>query len=153
MVGVRSMTEPNVLGNVSPAKFLFESGNTEIINLWRDEWNDGATISLMYENAASDDGQTFVVPAAHVFYLLSFTISKNSSAIQLSLQSNTSPDTATGGTTKARFYSEANNTSSTNPEPYDTCIKFVAGEYITPFQSPSGVNNVFFTGWGVLCDA
>ena len=146
------MTEPNVLGNVSPAKFLFESGNTEIINLFRDEWNDSATLSLMHESAGTDNGVTFVVPAAHSFYLLSFTISKNSSPIQLSLQSNTSPDTATGGTTKARIYSE-DNSSSPNPIPIPLCIKFVAGEYITPFQSPSGTVGVFFTGWGVLCDA
>ena len=64
------MTEPNVLGNVSPAKFLFDSGNTEIINLFRDEWNDSATLSLMHEDAGVLAGQTFIVPAAHVFYLL-----------------------------------------------------------------------------------
>ena len=144
------MTEPNVLGNISPAKFIWETGNTDIINLWRDEWNDSATLSLMHEDAGVDNGQTFVVPASHVFYLLSFTISKNSSPVQCSLQSNTSPDTSTGGTTKARFYSE-DNSSSPNPTPYDICIKFVAGEYITPYNVSGG--NLFFTGWGVLCDA
>ena len=144
------MTEPNVLGNSSPAKFIWDNANTEIINLWRDEWNDGATLSLMHEDAGVDDGQTFVVPAAHVFWLLSFTITKQSSDVQVSIQSNTSPDTSTGGTTKARIFGDS-TVGWQNGAPVDLCIKFVAGEYITPYNSTGA--NVFYTAWGVLCDA
>ena len=151
MVGARGMTEPNVLGNVSPAKFLFDSGNTEIINLWRDDWNDSATLSLMYEDAGVLAGQTFIVPAAHVFYLLSFSIQKASSDVQLNIQSNTSPDTATGGTTKARIFQESTAVNADFSIPHAMCVKFVAGEYITPYAETGG--NVFFSGWGVLCDA
>ena len=62
------MTEPNVLGNVSPAKFLFDSANTEIINLFRDLWNDSDTsLSLMHEDAGTLNGQTYVVPSSRVF--------------------------------------------------------------------------------------
>ena len=144
------MTEPNVLGNISPAKFLFDSGNTEIINLFRDEWNDSATISLMHEDAGVLDGQTFVVPAAHVFYLLSIAITKQSSDVQLNIQSNTSADTSVGGTTKARIF-QSNTVGWQNGLPQALCIKFVAGEYVTPYFEGGG--NVFLNGWGVLCDA
>ncbi|SVD94783.1 uncharacterized protein METZ01_LOCUS447637, partial [marine metagenome] len=62
---------------------------------------------------------------------------------------NTSPDTATGGTTKARIFQEA--TLNWGGIPYAMCVKFVAGEYITPYAESGG--NVFFSAWGVLCDA
>ena len=150
MAGDGRMTEPNVLGNISPAKFLFDSGNTEIINLFRDEWNDGATISLMHEDAGVDNGQTYIVPASRVFYLLSFQISKSSSDVTLSIQSNTSPDTATGGTTKARIF-QSNTVGWQNGQLFPMCVKFVAGEYVTPYNAGGG--NVFYSAWGVECDA
>ena len=144
------MTEPNVLGNISPAKFLFESGNTEIINLFRDEWNDSATISLMKESAGTLAGVTYVVPANRVYYLLSIEITKLSSDVQLNIQSNTSADTAVGGTTKARIFQES-TVGWNNGAPHALCVKFVAGEYVTPYDE--GGNNIFFSAWGVECDA
>ncbi len=145
------MTEPDVLGNISPAKFLFDTGNTEIINLFRDEWNDNATISLMHEDAGVLDGQTYVVPSSRVFYLLSFSIEKmGSDDVELNIQSNTSPDTATGGTTKARIFQES-TVGWNQAVPHPMCVKFVAGEYITPYDEQS--SNVFYSGWGIECDA
>ena len=144
------MTEPNVLGNISPAKFLFGTGNTEIINLFRDEWNDGATLSLMKESAGTLAGITYVVPASRTFYLLSISITKLSTDVQLNIQSNTSPDTATGGTTKARIFQES-TIGWNQAVPHPMCVKFVAGEYVTPYDE-SGTN-IFFSAWGVECDA
>lgn len=144
------MTEPNVLGNISPAKFLWETGNTEIINLFRDEWNDSATLSLMKESAGTLAGITYQIPANRVFYLLSFQISKSGADVQLNIQSNTNPDTATGGTTKARIF-QSNTVGWQNGQLFPMCVKFVAGEYVTPYDE--GGSNVFFTAWGVECDA
>ena len=69
------MTEPNVLGNTSPCKFLFDSGNTSIVTLWKDSSTLNPT-SLHEELAASADGQDFLIPAAHVFYLMSMTFTQ-----------------------------------------------------------------------------
>jgi len=143
------MTEPNVLGNVSPAKFLWETGNTEIINLFRDEWNDSATISLMKESAGTLAGVTYVVPANRVFYLLSLEITKQGADVQLNIQSNTSADTSVGGTTKARIFQENSNDPSP-AHPHALCIKFVATEYVTPYFEAGG--NVYLAGWGIECD-
>jgi len=144
------MTDPNVYGNISPAKFLFDSGNTDLINLWRDEWNDGATISLMYEDSGTEAGQTYKVPASRIFYLLHFSITKASSDVKLNIQSNTSADTSTGGTTKHRIFMESTVADDNNGQ-YPMCVKFVAGEYITPYDEAGG--NVFFSAWGVEADA
>ena len=145
------MTEPNVLGNASPCKFLFETGNTEIITLWKD--SGSSPISLHHELAASVDGQDFVVPAAHVFYLMYMTFPNKESAGELKIQGNTSPDTVTGSTTKYQTYIPQNNPSASAPiwvMQETMCVKFVAGEYIT-IVSTSGDSNC--NGWGVLCDA
>ena len=143
------MTEPNVLGNISPAKFLFDSGNTEIINLWRDNWDTSGDLSLMKESAGTLAGVTYVVPAARVFYLLSFSLTKFNADVHLNIQSNTSPDTAVGGTTKARIFGEF--TDGWNAVPHPMCVKFVAGEYITPYDEQSV--RIFCEAWGVECDA
>ena len=145
------MTEPNVLGNISPAKFLFESGNTEIINLWRDDWNSTGTISLMQESAGTLAGQTYVVPANRICWLLSFSLTKFSADVRLNIQSNTSPDTAVGGTTKARIYGDITADEMSKALPHAMCIKFVAGEYITPYDEESV--RIFCEAWGVECDA
>ena len=146
------MIEPNVLGNVSPAKFLFDSANTEIINLFRDLWNDSDdALSLMHEDAGTLNGQTYVVPSSRVFYLLSFEIQRQYSDVQLNIQSNTTADTEVGGTTKQRIFQDTSAESASLLFPHALCIKFVAGEYITPYIESGG--QVFFTGWGVECDA
>ena len=150
MVGARRMTEPNVLGNVSIGKFLFESGNTEIINLWKDDFvvNDH---SLHEPSAGTTNGIIYVVPASRVLYLLSFGVDLIAGGnMDIDLMSNTTPDTATGGTTQQKFvYDNGSTVGSPNPTPI--LIKFVAGEYVTPIVT--GGNDYFCSGWGVECDA
>ena len=53
------MTEPNVLGNVSPAKFIWETGNTEIINLWRpDQYGGDDALHHMSEGTTNGKNNT-----------------------------------------------------------------------------------------------
>ena len=147
------MTEPNVLGNVSPAKFLFDSGNTEIINLWSPSL-DSATQSAHYPDSGTVNGQNFVVPAAHVFYLLNLSIPQCDQIGTFALQSNTSPDTATGGTTLLRriVINTIANPDDQGHLSEECCVKFNAGDYVT-LHLTSGNPNYFWLGWGVLCDA
>ena len=152
MAGARCMTEPNVLGNVSIGKFLFESGNTEIINLWKDAFatNDH---SLHEPSAGTTNGVIYVVPASRVFYLLSFGVELiNGGNIDIDLMSNTTPDTATGGTTQQKFtFESASPSVLSDVNPRQILIKFVAGEYVTPIVT--GGNDYMCSGWGVECDA
>jgi hypothetical protein len=155
MAGAGSMTEPNVLGNASPCKFLFETGNTSVVTLWKDS-DSSSPISLHEEDAGTADGQDFIVPAAHVFYLMSMTFTKKTSAGECKIQGNTSPDTSVGSTTKYQTFIPDNS-----PNAYGSlasmvilqeamCVKFVAGEYIT---ITTGSGDMLCNGWGVLCDA
>jgi len=149
------MTEPNVLGNISPAKFLFDSGNTEIINLWRQD--DGgetppAAQSFYYEDSGTENGQAYQVPVSKVFYLLFFRMWYTNGETDIALQGNTTIDTSTGGTTRARFKFPTMGTSENIDWKDDNplCVKFVAGEYITPV---GGSRDFYCTAWGVECDA
>ncbi len=154
MVGAERMTEPNVLGNISPAKFLFDSGNTEIINLWKPSRNN-AVETLHYPDSGTENGQDYQVPVGKVFYLLFFQVSYSTSNTTVNIQSNTSVDTSTGGTTLWKNAISDNDPSSSAPidiQSYDLCLKFVAGEYITEYMSYSG-NDMFCVAWGVECDA
>ena len=148
------MTEPNVLGNVSPAKFLFDSGNTEIINLWSPSL-DTTDQSAHYPDSGTVNGQNFLVPVSHSFYLLNLSIPICDTAGTFALQSNTSPDTATGGTTLLRRSIVA---TIANPDDQghlneNCCVKFNAGEYVTLAETSGNNPNFFWLGWGVLCDA
>ena len=150
------MTEPNVLGNVSPAKFLFDSGNTEIINLWSPSF-DSTTQSAHYPDAGEVNGQDFVVPADHVFYLLNLSIPICDSAATFALQSNTTPDTATDGTTLL-IRSIVAAIAATSPLSQgslseDCCVKFDAADYVTLTETSGNNPNFFWLAWGVLCDA
>lgn len=147
------MTEPNVLGNVSPCKFLFDSGNTEIINLWRKSVSAGVE-SFYHESATTVNGVAYVVPANRVYYLLNFHMSFTSGQLDCALQGNTSVDTSVNGTTKARFRYPDIPTDGTVCQPLANpcCIKFVAGEYITPFDT-HGAGDFYCTAWGIECNA
>ena len=73
----------------------------------------------------------------------------NSGNMDIDLMSNTSPDTATGGTTQQKFiFDQSVAVLQSKPPIY---IKFVAGEYVTPIVT--GGNDYICTAWGVLCDA
>ena len=137
------MTEPNVLGNISPAKFIWEAGNTEIINLWRPD-QFGGDDALHHADSGTLNGIDYVVPASRVFYFLNFYMTEGSS-IDVAIQKDTSPDTTTG-TTLWRGFGLGN--SMTLDIGY---CKFVAGEYVNLNQTAG--SDCFFYGWGVECDA
>ena len=146
------MTEPNVLGNTSPCKFLFDSGNTSIVTLWKDSSTLNPT-SLHEELAASADGQDFLIPAAHVFYLMSMTFTQKNTAGEVKIQGNTVTDSSTGATTRYQTYVPDNSPSASAPivvMQENMCAKFVAGEYVI---ITSGSGDIRCNGWGVLCDA
>ena len=147
MAGVGRMTEPNVLGNISPAKFIFETGNTEILSLWSPTFLSGTyPLSFNRSSAGTLLGVRYQVPVGKVFYLLSLSFAENTATTKLRIQSNTTVDTATGGTTLFTDHILANLAKN-----YDVCLKFVAGEYITPHNE--NANDIFCMGWGVECDA
>ena len=148
------MTEPNVLGNVSPAKFIWENGNTEIINLWKGDSSSGGAAdytSLHHLSAGTTNGVAYQVPVNRVLYLLHFEADKNDAVNEVELQSNSSVDTNVGGTTQTKFFLSLNAGNSSPNNGWNFCIKFVAGEFVTPVLI-SG-NDWFCTAWGVECDA
>jgi len=145
------MTEPNVLGNISVGKFLFDSGNTEIINLWKPQFavNDE---SLHSPSAGTTNGAVYQIPVGKSFYLLAFGMELIASGnMDVDLMSNTTPDTATGGTTQQKFTIQLGAIGTSLLNPRQILIKFVAGEYITPIVT--GGNDYMCSGWGVECDA
>ena len=148
MVGAGSMTEPNVLGNISAAKFLWENGNTEIINLWRSS-NAGGDLAMNAPSAGTQNGVNYVVPAARVFYLLSFTMIEGSDE-DIEIQKDTLPNTTNGTTLWKSYHLVGGTTLYNNPQSMGYC-KFVAGEYVNINQVGGGT--MFCIGWGVECDA
>lgn len=145
------MTEPDVLGNISPAKFIWENGNTEIINLWRPD-QYGGDDALHHMSDGTTNGVDYVVPSSRVFYLLAFYFTEGTD-IDLEIQKDTSPDTTDGTTLWKGFALGAGGTAgnATNTQ-YDVgYCKFVAGEYVNMNQT-SG-SDCFITAWGVECDA
>jgi len=146
------MTDPNVLGNISPAKFLFDSGNTEIINLWKVNRSSGGADD--YTSLIDKSGSPYQTPVGKVFWLLFFQSDwVNSGDVEVDLESNSTVDTNVGGTkqTEFTFYASASTSPFVTQNTRHLGIKFVAGEYITPVLT-SG-NDWFCTAWGVECDA
>ena len=141
------MTEPNVLGNISPAKFLFDSGNTEIINLWKINRSSGGADD--YTSFIDKSGSAYKPAVGRTFYLLFFQSDwVNSGKIQIDLESNSTADTNVGGTKQTEWtFNSGEEIANTR----NLCIKFVAGDYMTPVLT-SG-NDWFGTAWGVECDA
>jgi len=145
------MTEPNVLGNISPAKFLFDSGNTQIINLWKPT-EDDSTQSAHFPNASTLNGQNYQVPVGKQFYLLYIHAPIASAAAHLYIQSNTNPDTATGSTTLFRLRGVV--VGDFRQHAAENCYaKFAAGEYVTITDPSGGGATYWWHGWGVECDA
>ena len=145
------MTEPNVLGNISPAKFLFDSGNTQIINLWKPT-EDTATESAHFPNASTLNGQNYQVPVGKQFYLLYIHVPIASADAHLYIQSNTNPDTATGSTTLFRLRIESQDPDRLHD--IENCYaKFAAGDYVTGHDDSGGGATYWWHGWGVECDA
>ena len=143
MVGAGRMTEPNVLGNVSAGKFLFDTGNTEIITLWNyDEF--GGNKSMMVESPGTSNGTQYIVPVGRVFYLLKIHIQYMVAATSFSIHRHTVQDSS-AGTCVFRY----EGTNANEQTVYDGMIKFNAGDYV---NRVGNVSDGFFTVWGVECD-
>ena len=140
------MTEPNVLGNVSGAKFIWENGNTEVINLWSAD-RFGGTKAMHSPSVGTTAGANYVVPVSRVFYLLYLDVNDNTNSVDFDIMKDTSPDVSTGTT----VLKEENSTL--HKEYNFGYIKFVAGEYINQVTTSGGSTDYVLCGWGVECDA
>jgi len=148
------MTEPNVIGNISIAKFLFESGNTKIINLWSPDPYNSTPLSMHTDSAGTTNGIDYECPAGKQFFLLNLKAPENAAFNDVDLMRNTTTDSSTGATTLQKFcFTKILGTdgNANREEGFDCCCKFVATEFVIPVKI-SG-NDIFFTGWGVECDA
>jgi len=141
------MTEPNVLGNggvAGGAKFIWENGNTEVINLWSAD-DFGGTKSMHYPSSATLNGADYEVPSSRVFYMLNLHKSWGSNT-DVAIMKNTTTDSATGATTLWRIYE-----AQVGENFQLGYLKFVAGEFV--IQNVTGGNDQFWTAWGVEVDA
>ena len=148
------MTEPNVLGNISIAKFIVDPTNTKIINLWSADAYNTTPLSMHTDSAGTTNGIDYEVPAAKVFYLLNLKAPENQAFNDVDLMRNTTTDSSTGATTLQKFcFTKIISTDGNGlrEEGFDCCCKFVATEFVIPVKI-SG-NDIFMTGWGVECDA
>ena len=145
------MTEPNVLGNVSGAKFIWENGNTEVINLWSAD-DFGGVKSMHSPSATTLNGADYEVPVGRVFYLLGLTKTWGAPSDDNALMKNSTTDTATGATTLWRAFGTASLEDKSLFFPYEFgYLKFVAGEFVI-MNVIAGADQ-FWTAWGVECDA
>lgn len=146
------MTEPDVLGNVSGAKFIWETGNTEIINLWSAD-TYGGTKSMHSPSDASLVGADYEVPTDRAFYLLSLTKSWGATVSDdVGILKGTTTDSTTGATCLWFTDRTASFEDKDLMHAYEMgYLKFVAGEFV--IQHAFGGNDMFWTAWGVECDA
>ena len=157
MVGAGRMTDPNVLGGDQfGLKFLFESGDTKLVQLCR-PYNAGWTDALL-SLSIMDSGLTgtqYVVPVGKVFYMLHFWIKQEgTSDINLSIQRNSTPDNSTLGDNLFQLYIEG--TLTQNQMSFDVGgLQFDAGDYVTPYELTGAGSGQHwsFQCWGVECDA
>ena len=159
MVGAGCMTDPNVLGADSiPLKFLFDSGNTRMVHLYRAWETVGFKFPDTVESLVEASGLTgtkYVVPNNKKFFMLYFTYSGSSGAvdINLSIQRNATVDNTALGDNLYQIHIEANQDKGFTSE-YVGGLQFNAGDYVTPYNlSGSGALQWSFSCWGIECDA
>ena len=156
------MTDPNVLGgDAFGLKFLFDSGNTEIVHLARmygmgaadpHELPDEQTLSLN-EATSGLEGSAWTVPVGKVFYMMAcnvFTASSNDLAF--SIQRNSTINNSALGDNLWQSFLDF----STNNDPHNFVVgglKFDAGDYVTPYELTGSGIRWGFNCWGVVCDA
>jgi len=144
------MTEPNVFGNEGIAKFLFETGNTEYKALWMPTFYTGTyPFSLHESSSGTANGVDYIVPTSRIYWMLGFQSPYVSADAKLNISSNTSADTETGGTSLFKAWLEA-TVGWDNGREIPVCLKFVAGEYITPFNE--NAQDIFIRAWGIETD-
>jgi len=162
MVGARRMTDPNVLGGDKYGlKFLFDSGNTEIVHLARmagmgagSDAHEFPNELLSLQKADSGlEGSAWSVPAAHVFYMMACTVfSPVTSDLSFSIQRNSTINNQALGDNLWQSYID--NTATHNPQTFVVGgLQFNAGDYVTPYELTGSGQRWGFNCWGVLCDA
>ena len=135
------MTEPNVLANQEGVKFIWQTGNTEIIQLFSGGYGGDKAMHLITTDA------DYVVPASRIFWLMNLTVAESTNSCDFEIQKDTSPDTTTG----TPLY-KAYNTSQERHYRIGY-LKFVAGEYVNQETTSGGSQDYFLRAWGVECDA
>tara|TARA_R100001086_G_scaffold236168_1_gene159500 strand:+ start:407 stop:856 length:450 start_codon:yes stop_codon:yes gene_type:complete len=148
------MTEPNVLGgDVFGLKFIFDSGNTRIVNLCRPydagNWSNANPLSLSIMNSGLS-GVQYVVPVGKVFYLLHMLINQEGTTdLNLSIQRNSTVDNSVLGDNLWQMIIEGD--TATPPSEFMGGLQFNAGDYVTPYLL-SGTPRWACQCFGVECD-
>jgi len=156
------MTDPNVLGGDKYGlKFLFESGNTRIVHLFRSYGMGSVTndfpnelLSLQEANSGLE-GSAYSVPVGKKFYMLAFYCQVDGSTdIEISIQRNSTIDNQALGDNLWQGVWEMSTDAGMRGEQVVGGLQFNAGDYITPYNlNGAGHANWAFNCWGVECDA
>ena len=154
------MTEPNVLGGDQYGlKFLFESGDTRIVNLCR-PYDSGAsafpqTALSLYEMNSGLSGVQYAVPVGKVFYMLEFMcVTEETDDISLAIQRNSTVNNIALGDNLFQIYWEGSTSARFKYQAIPGGLKFDAADYVTPYDLDEADNfNWSFYCWGVECDA
>ncbi len=149
------MTDPNVLGGDKYGlKFLFDSGNTRIVNLCRPATAGDfpETALSLYEMSSGLSGTQYQTPVGKCFYLLEFWYApEGSDDISLAIQRNSTVDNIALGDNLFQIYLNFSSTVINQVIPGG--LKFDAGDYVTPYDLKEADNFKWsFYCWGVECD-
>tara|TARA_Y100001949_G_C15741076_1_gene223651 strand:+ start:25 stop:531 length:507 start_codon:yes stop_codon:yes gene_type:complete len=167
MVGAGCMTDPNVLGGDKYGlKFLFASGDTRIVHLFRaagmgagsnaDEFPD-ELLSLQEANSGLE-GSVYAVPVGKVFYMLAFTCySESANDLMLSIQRNSTINNQALGDNLYQTNVDFSNSAAGGTDARHFVVgglQFNAGDYVTPYGLAGAGNSGRwgFQCWGVECD-
>ena len=158
------MTDPNVLGGDQYGlKFLFESGNTRIVQLFRaagmgagSNANEFPNELLSLQEANSGlEGSVYAVPALKKFLMLAFTCySESPTDLKLSIQRNSTINNSALGDNLYQTFCDF-STGSDARHFVVGGLQFNAGDYVTPYflGSAGSAGRWGFQCWGVECDA
>ena len=159
------MTDPNVLGGDKYGlKFLFDSGNTRIVQLCRaaglgtsaSDQFPNELLSLVEMNSGLE-GSVYAVPVGKVFYMLAFQmVSEGVDDIKLSIQRNSTINNSALGDNLYQIYMDFSSKPDRALSPIAVGgLQFNAGDYVTPYNlSGAGHGGRWsFQCWGVECNA
>ena len=157
------MTDPNVLGGDQfGLKFIFASGDTRIVQLFRAAGMGASSdaselpnelLSLQEANSGLE-GSAYAVPVGKVFYMLAFTCySESSNDLKLSIQRNSTINNQLLGDNLYQSFMDF----STGQDARHFVVgglQFNAGDYVTPYAiNVAGTAGRWgFQCWGVECD-
>jgi len=151
------MTDPNVLFSDSGMKFIFNSGDTQMIHLMRPisgENFPSAVLSLCTPNAEA--GTTYQVPSGKSYYMFNaICTSQDTTDLKVCIQKNTVADTISTVTGDNMYAFKHESALGQNPYAYNFGgLKFDALDYVTPFDMTLPASAKWgFSCYGVECDA